>query len=57
MQKHGYFGSESMTWRSGKESILLLGGARAVLMRLAHPLVALGVSEHIAKRISGMQHS
>lgn len=46
MQKHGYFGSESMTWRIGQESILLLGGARAVLMQLAHPLVALGVSEH-----------
>ena len=46
MQQHGYFGSESMTWRIGKESILLLGGARAVLMQLAHPLVALGVSEH-----------
>ena len=35
-----------MTWKIGKESILLLGGARAVLMQLAHPLVALGVSEH-----------
>ncbi len=46
MQKHGYFGSESMTWKIGQESILLLGGARAVLMQLAHPLVALGVSEH-----------
>lgn len=46
MQKHGYFGSESMTWKIGQESILLLGGARAVLMQLAHPLVAMGVSEH-----------
>lgn len=46
MQKHGYFGSESITWKIGQESILLLGGARAVLMQLAHPLVALGVSEH-----------
>ena len=46
MQKHGYFGSESMTWKIGQEFILLLGGARAVLMQLAHPLVAMGVSEH-----------
>ena len=46
MQKHGYFGAESMTWKIGQESILLLGGARAVLMQLAHPLVAMGVSEH-----------
>lgn len=46
MQKHGYFGSESITWKIGQESILLSGGARAVLMQLAHPLVAMGVSEH-----------
>ncbi len=46
MQKHGYFGPDSMTWKIGRESILLLGGARAVLMQLAHPLVAQGVSEH-----------
>ncbi len=46
MQKHGYYGSESITWKIGQESILLLGGARAVLMQLAHPLVAMGVSEH-----------
>ncbi len=46
MQKHGYFGPESMTWKIGQESILLLGGARAVLMQLAHPLVATGVGEH-----------
>ena len=46
MQNHGYFGNDSITWRIGKESILMLGGARAVLMQLAHPLVAMGVSEH-----------
>ena len=46
MQNHGYFGNDSITWRIGKESILMLGGARAVLMQLAHPLVAIGVSEH-----------
>lgn len=46
MHTHGYFGPESITWKIGQESILLLGGARAVLMQLAHPLVAMGVSEH-----------
>ncbi len=46
MQEHGYFGSESATWKIGQEAVLMLGGARAVLMQLAHPLVAMGVSEH-----------
>jgi len=46
VQNHGYFGNDSITWRIGQESILMLGGARAVLMQLAHPLVAMGVSEH-----------
>ena len=44
--EHGYFGANSMTWKIGRESILILGGARAVLMQLAHPLVAMGVGEH-----------
>ena len=39
----GYYGPESMTWRIGSETALLLGGGRAVLMQLAHPLVAAGV--------------
>ena len=42
----GYFGPTSMTWRLGAESALLLGGGRAVLMQLAHPLVAAGVAQH-----------
>ncbi len=44
----GYFGPESMTWRIGGELALLLGGGRAVLMQLAHPLVATGVGHHSA---------
>jgi uncharacterized protein (DUF2236 family) len=35
-----------MGWRVNKESVVLLGGSRAVLMQVAHPLVAMGVSEH-----------
>ncbi|HEU5230439.1 MAG TPA: oxygenase MpaB family protein [Ktedonobacteraceae bacterium] len=46
MLDNGYFGKESVTWKVARESILNLGGGRAVLMQLAHPLVAAGVSEH-----------
>jgi uncharacterized protein (DUF2236 family) len=42
----GYFGPESITWRIGREAVLLLGGGRATLMQLAHPLVAAGVGQH-----------
>jgi uncharacterized protein (DUF2236 family) len=42
----GYYGPGSMTWKIGGEWAVLLGGTRAVLMQIAHPLVALGVSEH-----------
>src|SRR5258708_37653139 len=46
VQDRGYFGTESATWTIGSEAVLNLGGARAVLMQLAHPLVAMGVSSH-----------
>jgi uncharacterized protein (DUF2236 family) len=46
MQNHGIFGTDSTTWRLGKEAIIMLGGTRAVLMQIAHPLVAEGVYEH-----------
>jgi uncharacterized protein (DUF2236 family) len=42
----GYYGPDSITWKVGREWVVLLGGARAVLMQVAHPLVALGVSHH-----------
>jgi uncharacterized protein (DUF2236 family) len=42
----GFFGPASMTWRLASESAMLLGGGRAVLMQLAHPLVAAGVAQH-----------
>lgn len=45
-QNHGYFGNESATWKIAQEAVLNLGGARAVLMQLAHPLVATGVGDH-----------
>ena len=39
-------GPDNMGWKVNKESVVLLGGSRAVLMQVAHPLVAMGVSEH-----------
>lgn len=42
----GYYGPDSLTWRLGGEAAMLLGGGRAVLMQLAHPLVAAGVGRY-----------
>lgn len=43
---YGYYGPGSTAWKVGREAVVMLGGARAVLMQLAHPLVAMGVSKH-----------
>jgi uncharacterized protein (DUF2236 family) len=42
----GLFGPGSETWRIGRERVLLAGGPPALLLQLAHPLVAAGVAEH-----------
>jgi uncharacterized protein (DUF2236 family) len=42
----GLFDERSITRRINRENILLLGGGRALLMQLAHPMVAAGVDEH-----------
>jgi uncharacterized protein (DUF2236 family) len=42
----GLFGPDSLSWRVNREAVLLLGGPRALLLQLAHPLVAAGVAEH-----------
>ncbi len=36
----------SAYWRVNRESFLLLGGGAALLLQVAHPLVAAGVAEH-----------
>ncbi|MEA2521211.1 MAG: hypothetical protein QOI81_857 [Actinomycetota bacterium] len=41
-QDTGYFGPESVSWQVHKEITVLFGGARAVLMQAAHPLVIAG---------------
>ena len=40
------FGPGSMMWRVNSEPVLLLGARPALLMQLAHPLVAAGVDQH-----------
>ena len=43
----GMFGPGSEAWRMDREAMLLLGaGPRALLLQIAHPLVAAGVAEH-----------
>jgi uncharacterized protein (DUF2236 family) len=42
----GFFEDDSITRRINRENVLLLGGGRALLMQLAHPMVAAGVDEH-----------
>src|SRR6056300_255691 len=41
----GYFGPESMMWRVNREITVLFGGARALLMHAAHPLIAAGARQ------------
>jgi uncharacterized protein (DUF2236 family) len=43
----GLYGPTSEAWRLNREAMLLLGaGPRALLLQLAHPLVAAGVADH-----------
>jgi uncharacterized protein (DUF2236 family) len=41
----GYFGPGSITWVVNQEITVLFGGARALLMHAAHPLVAAGARQ------------
>jgi uncharacterized protein (DUF2236 family) len=42
----GLFGPGSLAWRINRESVLLLGGGRALLLQVANPMVAAGVADH-----------
>jgi uncharacterized protein (DUF2236 family) len=43
----GLYGPRSEAWRLNREAMLLLGaGPRALLLQIAHPLVAAGVADH-----------
>lgn len=50
MSDHGLFGPDSITWRVNRESVLLLGGGRALLLQVAHPSVGAGVEQHSGYR-------
>jgi uncharacterized protein (DUF2236 family) len=41
----GLFGPDSVSWRVHRETTVLFGGARAILMHAAHPLVIAGARE------------
>ena len=43
MSDSGLFGPETVTWTVNRELVLLAGGGRALLLQVAHPLVAAGV--------------
>lgn len=40
------FRPDGYLWRVNREGVLLLGGGRALLLQVAHPLVAAGVAAH-----------
>ena len=42
----GRAGADSITWRLNREIIVVAGWGRAILLQLAHPLVAAGVDQH-----------
>lgn len=43
----------SMAWKLHREMVLLAGWGRAILLQLAHPLVARGVADHSGFRTEG----
>jgi uncharacterized protein (DUF2236 family) len=47
----GLFGPGSTVWRIGRERVLLVGGQAALLLQVAHPLVAAGVAAHSEFRL------
>jgi uncharacterized protein (DUF2236 family) len=42
----GWFGPGSATWRINSEAALILGGGRALILQVAHPLVGAGVERY-----------
>jgi uncharacterized protein (DUF2236 family) len=45
MTDAGYFGPSSVSWHVHREVTVLFGGARALLMQAAHPLVVAGANQ------------
>jgi uncharacterized protein (DUF2236 family) len=42
----GFYGPESQMWRINREAVLLGAGPAALLLQIAHPLIAEGVAAH-----------
>ena len=42
----GFYGPDSMMWRINREAVLLGAGPAALLLQVAHPLIAQGVADH-----------
>ena len=42
----GLFGPGTVIWRVNREGVLLAGGGAALILQVAHPLVAAGVAQH-----------
>jgi uncharacterized protein (DUF2236 family) len=51
----GLFAPDSVTRRIYSQSAVLLGWPRAILMQLAHPLVAAGVAQHSSYQVEPLQ--
>jgi len=49
-QRAGLFGPASRVWAVNREAVVFLGGGRAALLQLAHPLVAQAVADHSRTR-------
>lgn len=45
-EKEGILGPRSLSWEILRETAILLGGGRALILQLAHPAVAEGVDTH-----------
>lgn len=42
----GFYGPDSMMWRINREALILGAGPTALLLQVAHPLIAEGVAQH-----------
>jgi uncharacterized protein (DUF2236 family) len=46
MRDVALLGPDTLTWRVNHEPVAFMGGGRALLLQVAHPLVAAGVEQH-----------
>lgn len=51
----GLFGPRSVSWKVNREQVMLLGGGCALLLQIAHPLVAAGVAGHSSFKADPMR--